>query len=219
MAIWRWCDRTPAQGKHYLGECGKSAALQFTRAPGTPGSPSISPQGWKRTTSSSSVGPSHSRPTSLHLSLLPRLLIHSLALLRTASALDTVEDAPMETDELLSKMPLELRPREGLFPSSRRYLVGVGLLLCVVLVRALVAPADASSGPRPTSSPTTSRRATTVGTSHSCAFLIDALSVGATLTHRITYLNTSSFAFYLIPVAWRYWRKGGKREDGYARVA
>ncbi|BEI85432.1 hypothetical protein CcaverHIS002_0508330 [Cutaneotrichosporon cavernicola] len=95
----------------------------------------------------------------------------------------------METDELLSKMPAELQPRSALFPSTRRYLVGIGLLLCVVLLW------TASN------------------------FITNDLETGDDAWNKpflITYLNTSSFAFYLIPVGWRYWRKGGKSKDrGY----
>ncbi|CAK9781065.1 hypothetical protein CC85DRAFT_282573 [Cutaneotrichosporon oleaginosum] len=95
----------------------------------------------------------------------------------------------METDELLAKMPSEFRPRGGLFPSTRRYLVGVGLLLCVVLLW------TASN------------------------FITNDLETGDHGWNKpflITYLNTSSFAFYLIPVAWRYWRKRGKQDRGYS---
>jgi solute carrier family 35 protein F5 len=33
-------------------------------------------------------------------------------------------------------------------------------------------------------------------------------------TLRITYLNTSSFAVYLIPAAWRYYKNGGRSSRG-----
>ncbi|GMK55483.1 hypothetical protein CspeluHIS016_0205390 [Cutaneotrichosporon spelunceum] len=96
----------------------------------------------------------------------------------------------MESDELLSKMPTELGRPTGLFPSTRRYLVGIGLLLCVVLLW------TASN------------------------FITNDLETGDNAWNKpflITYLNTSSFAFYLLPVAWRYWRKGRRTEDrGYS---
>lgn len=95
---------------------------------------------------------------------------------------------PMETDELFPKMPAEFRPRGGLFPSTRRYLIGIALLLCVVLVRALPAlfklqPTDISSGPRPTLSRTTSRQVMMGGTSHSCAFSSLGVSFADTQDH------------------------------------
>ncbi|KAL1406343.1 hypothetical protein Q8F55_008042 [Vanrija albida] len=93
----------------------------------------------------------------------------------------------MESDPLLPKrMPPGDSNRGGLFPHASRYAVGVGLLLTVVLLwtASNFITADLETGQDSWNKP----------------FLI-------------TYLNTSSFAVYLIPAAYRYWKKGHLSRD------
>lgn len=108
------------------------------------------------------------------------------------------EDAPLlERSNPAKIMPPP--PPESLLRTARRYLVGVGLLLGVVLLWTIsnFITNSLETGEKAWNKP----------------FLLAILSIQNRKVHegradvdRITYIDTSGFTVYLIPTILRYWR-------------